>query len=164
MKQLYACQTKDINRYKDIYELSRDQISDTISYYDEINADSNQKLKPNDFNPSNTIIIEKIGQQYVEWFSNRVIVDLETSEYINGIIIDQLNFIKNLIPIQEKEIDRMFCDFNDECLNLRFQKFVMAAQKAYLNILIAENNKQLEKTEKRGKKIMRQKLKRDSLR
>lgn len=109
------------------------------------------------------LVFEKIGMTYVEYFSRLVVLDLETSGYDHGIIINKYSFISNIIPIQESKVSRIFTNYSDDSLSARFIKFHSLAQLAYIEVLNKEEVSEMKQVAERGKVMAKYYTKKDSI-
>ena len=109
------------------------------------------------------LVLKKIGMTYVEYFSHLVVLNLETSGYDHGIIINKSSFISDVIPINESKVNRIFTNYSDDSLRTRFIKFHSLAQLAYIELLNKEEISEMKRVAERGKVMVKYYIKKDSM-
>lgn len=158
LRQLYTYSAMDVKRYISGYELKNKKIvgingcSNLTNFYDDNIASHEFKRYHNHvkYAVPTSIVIEKVNDTFVEYFSKRVVIDLNNGEYANGIVIDKDDFLKSIKPIKEFELNEILLKYSDESLKLRFHRFVEQAQNTYIEHEEKEEKKKLQATKEAG--------------
>lgn len=161
MRKLYLYDTRKIFRFTRVYEKKALRYGEFISYDETVVNSDNLFMIDDRFEQGipNFIIVEEHVSYFTEFYSGKEIIDFNQIDYVNGIVIDPIDFLENIFPIKETDVALLIEKYNTEMLKRNFNKFIKIARKEYIFELQRRDFEQLKEVSRIGRAMEKRLIK-----